>query len=71
MHEQGGPCSVLRDKDRLLRERMWAMGRGPGATDHLSSTTTVPGAGLSGTKDSKFEPGLTGCYKLILVKVEY
>lgn len=50
---------------------MWAMGRSPGVRDHLSSTTTVPGAGLSGTKYSKFEPGLTGCYKLILVTVEY
>ena len=71
MHEQGGPCFVLRDKDRVPRERMWAMARSLGARDHLASITTFPGAGLSGTKHSKFEPGLTGCYKVILVKVEY
>lgn len=33
MHEQGGPCFVLWDKDRIPRERMWAMGRSPGARD--------------------------------------
>lgn len=44
---------------------LWAGTQEPGT--HLSSTTTFPGAGLSGTKRSKLEPGFTGCYKVILL----
>lgn len=35
MHEQGGPCFVLWDKDRIPGERMWAMGRSPEPGTHL------------------------------------